>query len=269
MTEKSQTEIVSTELEVVPPQGALVSMQRCAAIWKNAIPGVLRFMDNEGAGILEAALLHSFRASPRLGECSPESVVAAVHTCAELKLYPGQQGHIYLIPYGLKCQIQIGYKGMVELAQRSGLIRSIDAGPIYRHETEHHGFVWQRSPAKLVIPGVFGVERRDEDIVAAYCRVETTQGGVLLEVIDRQEIDARRARGATKRTDTPWHTDFARMARKSAIRKLFAGGTVPMSTEMRTALAVEAVQEVQVVEPQPTVPSSNMEALRVALGGEE
>src|SRR5689334_6268402 len=64
--------------------------------------------------------LTSFRRTPKLGECNPLSVFAAVIQAAQLGLEPDTLGRSYLIPYGKECQFVPGWKGLVDLMNRSG-----------------------------------------------------------------------------------------------------------------------------------------------------
>lgn len=64
--------------------------------------------------------LTAFRRNPKLGECDPRSVFAAVIQAAQLGLEPDTLGRSYLIPYGKECNFVPGWKGLVDLVNRSG-----------------------------------------------------------------------------------------------------------------------------------------------------
>jgi recombination protein RecT len=64
--------------------------------------------------------LTAFRRSPALGRCDPRSVFAAVIQASQLGLEPDTLGRSYLIPYGQECQFVPGWKGLVDLTNRSG-----------------------------------------------------------------------------------------------------------------------------------------------------
>ena len=64
--------------------------------------------------------LTAFRRTPALGNCDPRSVFAAVIQASQLGLEPDTLGRAYLIPYGRECQFVPGWKGLVDLANRSG-----------------------------------------------------------------------------------------------------------------------------------------------------
>jgi len=64
--------------------------------------------------------LTCFRLTPKLAECEPASVFAALIQASQLGLEPGLNGRAYLIPYKRECQFVPGWKGLVELANRTG-----------------------------------------------------------------------------------------------------------------------------------------------------
>lgn len=64
--------------------------------------------------------LTAFRRTPKLGDCDPRSVFAAVIQAAQLGLEPDTLGRSYLIPYGRECQFVPGWKGLVDLVNRTG-----------------------------------------------------------------------------------------------------------------------------------------------------
>lgn len=73
--------------------------------------------------------------TPKLQDCSPSSFMGALLTAAQLGLEPNTPlGQAYLIPYGSRCQFQIGYKGMMDLAHRSGEVKNIDAHIVYAND---------------------------------------------------------------------------------------------------------------------------------------
>ena len=64
--------------------------------------------------------LTAFRRTPKLAQCDPRSVFAAVIQASQLGLEPDTMGRAYLIPYGSECQFVPGWKGLVDLVNRSG-----------------------------------------------------------------------------------------------------------------------------------------------------
>lgn len=106
--------------------GALVTQQEQDP---KTFPGMLRAFKGEieralpkhlNADRMTRIALTCFRQNPALGKCDPASVFAAVVQSAQLGLEPGLNGRAYLIPYGQECQFVPGWKGLVELANRTG-----------------------------------------------------------------------------------------------------------------------------------------------------
>ncbi len=90
--------------------------------------------------ILRIALME-FANNPALHGCSINSVAKALMNACRLGLEVGSlTGHAYLIPYKneregtITCNLQVGYKGLVELAYRMGTVRSIRARTVYEND---------------------------------------------------------------------------------------------------------------------------------------
>ncbi len=181
--------------------------------------------------------------NPKLHECTPTSFAMCVQLAGQLGLEPtGPLGHFYLIPRRnqgtMECTALIGYKGLLELARRSGQIVRINANVVYRDEITSGLFVASIEPPEISHKlSLDEINRTDDAIVAAYCVAELRDGGKAQVVLTRQDIERRReqSQGANS-SYSPWRTDFPAMARKSAIRALLNGGTVPLSAETQRAL---------------------------------
>jgi recombination protein RecT len=73
-------------------------------------------------------VLQSINRNPALRKCTPNSIVDAAAEAARLGLEPsGAIGGAHLVPYGDTAQLIVDYRGLVELARRSGEIAAIDA----------------------------------------------------------------------------------------------------------------------------------------------
>lgn len=69
---------------------------------------------------LSRIALTEFRKQPKMANCDPKSVFAAVIMASQLGLEPGINGQSYLVPYGKECQFIPGWKGLVDLVNRTG-----------------------------------------------------------------------------------------------------------------------------------------------------
>lgn len=193
---------------------------------------------------LSGALLAAFRKSKNnaLAKCSPPSIVTSLQICAQLGLKPNTaMGHIYLIPYAGECTPIIGYKGYQELARRHPSVRSVFAEVVLDGETfslsaGSDGVRVNHQPD----PSRSTIAANASNIVGAYAVCHVQNGERLTRWISIADIEGRRKRGASgKGKATPWDTDYAAMARKSAVRALFGSGEAPMSDEIAAALEVD------------------------------
>lgn len=179
--------------------------------------------------------------TPGLLECTPKSFAAALMTAAQIGLEPdGVIGQAYLIPRknnGVKevC-LQVGYKGLVELAQRSGRIASISC----RVVREGDDFAYS-----------FGLDDElkhrptgdpEAPITHVYAVARTTDGGRYAEVMTTSQVEAHRRRFAKdSRADSAWNTSWDWMAKKTVL--IQALKLAPKSVELAHAVAVDEEPE--------------------------
>lgn len=185
-------------------------------------------------------VLTECRKTPELRRCNQASFFGAVLQCAQLGLEPGSAlGHCYLLPYGNgkakdglpNCQLIIGYRGMIDLARRSGQIVSINAYCVHEkdefiYELGLHPDIKHR-PSAMADRG---------PVTFVYAVAQLQGGGVQFEVMSRAEIEAVRKQSKAG-TRGPWVTHWEEMARKTVVRRLFK--YLPVSTEALRAVEVD------------------------------
>lgn len=64
--------------------------------------------------------LTAFSTNPKLQKCTYESIAGSIMIAAQMGLEPGVNGQGYLIPYKDKCTFVPGWKGIVDISNRSG-----------------------------------------------------------------------------------------------------------------------------------------------------
>lgn len=168
--------------------------------------------------------------NPTLLECSPLSVYRSVAEAATLGIEPGGPlGHAYLVPYKnrgqMECQLIVSYKGMIDLARRSGQILSIEARVVY--QGDEFEFEFGLAPKCRHIPKA--QDQDDAKLTHAYAVAHLVGGGTQFEVLTRAQIDSIRAKSRSGQFG-PWKDHFAEMAKKSAVRRLFK--YLPISIEL-------------------------------------
>ncbi|AYK60084.1 MULTISPECIES: recombination protein RecT [Bacillus] len=186
--------------------------------------------------------LTTIRSNPGLQQCSPASLLGAVMQSAQLGLEPGLVGHCYFVPFNKKIKGQngapdqwvkevqfiIGYKGMIDLARRSGHIESIYAHAVY--EKDEFDYELGLHP-KLVHKPSTG--HRGE-MTHVYAVAHFKDGGYQFDVFSKQDIENVRLRSKSK-DNGPWQTDYEEMAKKTVIRRMWK--YLPISIEIQRQVA--------------------------------
>ena len=97
---------------------------------------------DKGAGAFVTSLLSLVKSSPQLTAADPKTVISAAMTAATLKLPINPNlGFAYIIPYGKEAQFQMGWKGYVQLAMRTGQYKTITAPVVYVGHIKYIFFV--------------------------------------------------------------------------------------------------------------------------------
>lgn len=179
--------------------------------------------------------------TPRLAECDSASLLSCVMKCSALGLEPSAVdglGRAYILPFRNKGRMQatfiIGYKGLIDLARRSGQLRSIHAQAVYEGDEfdywedelgQHFSFRPNRA-----------ADHSPERLTDVYVTAQLVNGGRVFEHMTKAEVDAIRKRSRSA-NNGPWVTDYEAMALKTVIRR--SARYLPMSTEAQEAVAAD------------------------------
>ena len=163
--------------------------------------------------------------TPKLADCTQESLMRCLLDLSAYGIEPdGRRAH--LIPYGNTCTLILDWKGLAELAMRSGIIAKLHADIVCENdvfdynlgEVVAHKIDWQKPRGAMY---------------AAYAMAVTKDGPVFVAVLTKEEIDAIRKRSKASGSG-PWVTDYNEMAKKTAFRRL--AKWLPLSAEFRDAV---------------------------------
>ena len=158
--------------------------------------------------------------TPKLQDCTPASLMKCLLDLSAMGLEPdGRRAH--LIPYGTEATLIIDYKGLIELIRRSGDVVSIRAETV----CERDDFSWSNGE---VTHAVNWREDRGE-IQAVYAVAVMKSGEKQTAVMTTKEVEAIRSRSRSG-NNGPWKTDWAEMAKKTAVRRL--SKMLPISSEI-------------------------------------
>jgi recombination protein RecT len=156
------------------------------------------------------------RRTPKLLECSPESLLGAIMLSAQLGLEPGPLGHVYLVPFKRQVEFIIGYRGMIDLAYRSGLVKDV-AAELVREGDE---FTY-REGTRPVLDHVPAGAPGERPVIASYAVARLRTGGAPFVVTYQEDWDRAKAKSAAGSKGLgPWATDEDAMRRKTSVRRL-------------------------------------------------
>lgn len=166
--------------------------------------------------------------NPQLAKCTQTSLIGALLCSAQAGLEPNTAlGQAYIIPYGDKAQFQISYKGLIELAHRSGQLKDISAHVVYENDTFEYELGLE--PKLKHIPAV--KDRGEAQWV--YAVYHLVSGGYGFEVMSVEDINRHRRQYSKVRGQSPWDTSWEEMAKKTVLKKCLK--YTPMSSEYARA----------------------------------
>lgn len=165
-------------------------------------------------------VLSALSSTPKLAECSPQSFLAAMMTAAQLGVEPNTAlGQAYLLPYRnhgqMECQFQLGYKGLIDLAYRSGEVSVIQAHTVYENDVFEYEL--GMDPKLRHVPA-----KADRgEAVAYYAMFKTKDGGYGFEVMSVDDVQrhAQRYSKSDGSGSSPWRSNFDEMAKKTVLKR--------------------------------------------------
>lgn len=181
-------------------------------------------------------MLSAVSNTPKLPECTPKSFLAAMMSAAQLGLEPNTPlGQAYLIPFKnkgvLEVQFQVGYKGLIDLAYRSGEVDIIQAQAVHEND------VWECEfgiePKLKHIPA----DTNRGEVVRYYAMFRTKTGGYGFEVMSVDDIKAHAAKYSQSFNSSfsPWKSNFDAMAKKTVLKQCLK--YAPMKSDFVKAIA--------------------------------
>lgn len=184
--------------------------------------------------------LTALSANPQLANCTRDSFLGGLMQAAQLGLEPNTPlGQAYLIPFKnnkkgvTECQFQVGYKGIIDLAHRSGDVQSITAHVVYENDTFEFEYGLE---SKLIHKPAM----KDRGaVVWVYATYKLVNGGYGFEVMSVEDVrnHAKKYSQAYNSSYSPWTTNFEEMAKKTVLKKVLK--YAPLKTDFVTAIAVD------------------------------
>lgn len=204
-------------------------------------------------------VLSALSTNPKLAETTPQSFLGAMMTAAQLGVEPNTPlGQAYLIPYWngkekrLECQFQLGYKGLIDLAYRSGEVSVIQAQVVYENDEFTYSFGLE--PQLKHVPAMSN--RGNPTHVYAVFR--TKDGGYGFEVMSMEDVRAHAQRYSKAYNSGPWQTNFEEMAKKTVLKRVLK--YAPLKSDFVRGVAQDETIKTEISDDMYSVPSSYVEA---------
>lgn len=202
--------------------------------------------------------LTAIQINPQLGDCTPESFCGAMLQAAQLGLEPNTPlGQAYLIPYKnnkknvTEAQFQLGYKGMIALAHRSGEFRNIEAHTVF--EGDDFEFEYGLDPKLHHKPAL---SNRGEPI-AYYAVYRLVNGGFGFLVMSHEDVVKHRNKYSKAGSYSPWASAFDEMAKKTVLKKVLK--YAPISVEFQKGIAADNTIKTEISENMVDIPAQEIE----------
>lgn len=177
----------------------------------------------DSKGTFISSLLSLYTSDTKLSECNPNEVIVEALKAASLRLPLDKNlGLAYVIPYNKKVgnewkpkpEFQIGYKGLIQLAMRSGVYKTFNADKVYEGELKSHN----KLTGEIDLSG----DRTSDKVVGYFAYLATLNGfekTVYMSVEDAREHGKTYSKTYNFKGST-WQVEFDKMALKTVIIKL-------------------------------------------------
>ena len=204
-------------------------------------------------------VLSALSTNPKLAETTPQSFLGAMMTAAQLGLEPNTPlGQAWLIPFWnskircLECQFQLGYKGLIDLAYRSGEVSAIQAQVVYENDEFTYSFGLE--PQLKHVPAM----SNRGNPTHVYAAFRTKDGGYGFEVMSMEDVRAHAQRYSKAYNSGPWQTNFEEMAKKTVLK--WALKYAPLKSDFVRGVAQDETIKTEISDDMYSVPSSYVEA---------
>ena len=197
------------------------------------------------------SIVSAVNANEQLQQCTNQSILSAALLGESLNLSPSPMlGYYYMVPFndknkGKVAQFQIGYKGLIQLAIRSGQYKKINVMSIKKGELEYFDPLNEEIKVKLMVDNWDAREKAET--IGYYAMFELVNGFKKAIYWSKEQMEAHALQYSqgyrAKKGYTFWEKDFDAMAHKTLLRQILSKWGI-MSTELQTAVeADEAVIE--------------------------
>lgn len=222
--------------------------------------------------------LTAYSRNEKLQECTAESFLGSMMQAAQLGVEPNTPlGQAYLIPYRnrgvMEVQFQLGYRGMIDLAYRSGEVQNIQAHEVYENDTFEYELGLE--PKLRHVPAL----KDRGDVILYYAVFKLTNGGVGFEVMSKEDVEAFAKKKSKTYGTGPWQSDFDAMAKKTLIKRLLK--FAPLKSDFVRAVTTDETiksgisenmadlpDETVTIDAETTIPTENADYEEIPMPGD-
>ena len=199
--------------------------------------------------------LTAYSRNEKLQECTAESFLGSMMQAAQLGVEPNTLlGQAYLIPYRnkgvMEVQFQLGYRGMIDLAYRSGEVQNIQAHEVYENDTFEYEL--GLNPKLRHVPAL----KDRGDVILYYAVFKLTNGGVGFEVMSKEDVEAFAKKKAKTYGTGPWQSDFDAMAKKTLVKRLLK--FAPLKSDFVRAISSDETIKTEIGENMADLPDETV-----------
>lgn len=214
---------------------------------------VLKGKENE----FVASLLSVVTNNNLLAKASNESIMTAAMKAAVLNLpIEPSLGQAYIVPYGREAQFQLGYKGLIQLAQRSGKYKSINSGVVYKAQFISYNPLFEELEIDFAQP--------QDEVIGYFAAFKLLNGFEKVTYWTKEQAYAHGKRFSKSFNNGPWKSDFDAMAQKTLLKQIISKYG-PLSIEMEQAIVADNETENEKAAPIDVTPQET-ESLDDVLG---
>ena len=202
---------------------------------------------NKNASGFMTALMTIFNDSGKLQECEPKSIIAAAGQAAILKLpIIPTLGYAYIVPFWdssnqkYVAQFQLGHKGLIQLAMRSGQYRTLHSGKVFEGQIRGVDFLTGRIKTG---------EQTSDEVIGYVAHMELINGFEKTLYMTKLEIEEHaKEYSQSYKSDlekgwksSPWTKNFDAMAEKTVLKKLLTR-YAPTSIDLESSMLATALK---------------------------
>lgn len=206
-----------------------------------------------------ASLLSIVNNNRLLAKATNETIMTSAMKAAVLNLpIEPSLGFAYIVPYKGQAQFQIGYKGLIQLAIRSGQIKNINSGIIYTSQFKSYDPLFENLEVDFSQPAT-------GEVAGYFASLELTNGFRKLTYWTKDRVYNHGKRFSMSFNNGPWKSDFDAMAQKTLLKDLISK-YAPLSTEMQNAIMADNESENLKAAPVDVTPAHETQSLNSLLG---